>query len=92
MKLRQVVAGLKIDPDLVIVSGLVIVLRDSFPDVSRSSADYSVFLRVILSRSPKDLDPQRPLFRRLTVALQAVFDDIAQKLVTSFAVLERRMG
>ena len=69
---------------------VLIILREPFADFGGGCADHRIEIRVVVRIAPEYLDAQGPFLEFPRMAIQRAFDDIAQEVGISLAVLEER--
>ena len=89
---REVAAGRDLDPKFARVSGLQIVLRETFPNVTRGAANDMVDRRVVVRRAAEYLYPNISLFEMLGIAIEGPGYNVRQEIRTSLAPPESGTG
>jgi len=50
------------DPGLTVAGGILVILGQFLPNLSRSPADDRIGVGIVVRRPPENLDPERALF------------------------------
>jgi hypothetical protein len=91
MKLWEVRPGRQVDPDLTFVPGFMVVLRDSFTNLSGGSSNNRIEIGIVIRLAAKYLDPEGPLFKRSGLARQGMLHHVTQHARITAAVFEQRI-
>jgi len=87
--MRDIGAGVHVDPELVRTGRLLVVLGQPLPNLAGGAANYVVDIGVVIRSAAKYFDPDGPFFERVTPPLQSPFNDVLQETRIAFAVPER---
>jgi hypothetical protein len=85
-------SGGKLDADFVAVSGIVVVLGQTFTDFSGRNADYRICIGVIAGWAAEDFHADGALFDLVGVAVQGLLHYEAKENRVTFALKKERMN
>jgi len=87
--MRDIGARVHVDPKLVRTGRLLVVLGQPLSYLACGAANYVVDVGVVIRGTAEYLDPDGPLFERVTPPLQSPFNDMLQEARIAFTVPER---
>ncbi len=91
-KCRNVTSRIKLDPELILMTALIIVVGESFSYLSRGNTNHGILIRIIPGIAVKDLDSEDSLLQVLRIPPQSLLNNILEEHGITFALAEQLAG
>jgi hypothetical protein len=88
MKPGDIGTGVEVDSQLRFVSRFMIVLCDTFSNLTSGDSDYRVQVGVIVRVAAKDFDSEDALFQVIGFAVERLFDNELKQIGVSPAIVK----
>ena len=92
MKLWNICAGRERQPQLMLMTGLLIILRNALANFARRDPDDGVEGRIIVGALAEDLNPNGALLQQFPLAIQSRVNDVAEEGGETAAMAEVGAG